>query len=40
MSVLVKNLASKDSKTVLVYAKGAPEKIAELCRPETGVQLL
>ena len=31
----MKNLAT-DSKTTLVYVKGAPEKIVELCRPETG----
>ncbi|KAL5475533.1 hypothetical protein EMCRGX_G025360 [Ephydatia muelleri] len=28
-------LASSDSKMVDVYTKGAPEKIADLCRPET-----
>ena len=37
MSVLVRNLASSDSKMMDVFTKGAPEKIAELCRPETGV---
>ena len=37
MSVLVRYVSQKDSKSVIVYVKGAPEKIVQLCRPETGV---
>lgn len=36
MSVLVKKLSSDDTKRVEVYVKGSPEKIHQLCKPESG----
>ena len=37
MSVLVKKLPTSDPKQVEVYVKGSPEKIKQLCLPETGM---
>ena len=35
MSVLVKKSPSDDAKQIEVYVKGSPEKIYQLCKPET-----
>ena len=36
MSVLVKKSPSDDAKRIEVYVKGSPEKIHQLCKPESG----
>jgi len=37
MSVLVKKSPSDDAKRIEVYVKGSPEKIHQLCKPESGM---
>ena len=37
MSVLVKKSPSDDAKRIEVYVKGSPEKIHQLCKPESSM---
>ena len=37
MSVLVKKLPTDDAKQTEIYVKGSPEKIHQLCKPESSM---
>ena len=37
MSVLVKKSPSDDAKRIEVYVKGSPEKIHQLCKPDSSM---